>query len=144
MQVTVNHTTNINSNDAANGTMANRYEANIHHENIEYIIKHIHSPFRCAPQIGGQFPAQKTHRMVVGLPQGNQQFQLSQVCVLSTIWSVQSWWLIKFPWFCIATNGFGSDPTTRTDPTAYCTKSIFASSSNAPVTTQSIPVVASS
>lgn len=38
--------------------------------------------YRCQPNISGQFPAshQKNHRMVVGLPPGQPQFQLPQVC----------------------------------------------------------------
>lgn len=40
------------------------------------------SIFRCPSSIGGQYPSQhqKTHRMIVGMPPGNQQFQLPQVC----------------------------------------------------------------
>lgn len=63
MQVSINHNNNMNANDAANGNIANR----------------------CQTNISGQFPAtqQKSHRMVVGIPPGQQQqqFQLPQVCI---------------------------------------------------------------
>lgn len=66
MQVSINHNNSTNANDAANGNIANR----------------------CQTNIGGQFPAahQKTHRMVVGIPPGQQQFQLPQVCIKFNSW----------------------------------------------------------